>query len=78
MKEKNRFRKKEKLIETIFFLFGLVSVACVLLISVYLIASGIPAIREIGLFEFLFGTRWASIAADPSYGILPFILTSVY
>ncbi len=78
MKEKNRFRKKEKLIETIFFLFGLVSVACVLLISVYLIASGIPAIREIGLFEFLFGTRWASTAADPSYGILPFILTSVY
>ena len=72
------FRKKEKIIETVFFLFGLVSVACVLLISVYLIVSGIPAIREIGLFDFLFGTKWASTAAEPSYGILPFILTSVY
>ena len=78
MKEKNMFRKKEKIIETVFFLFGLVSVACVLLISVYLIVSGIPAIREIGLFDFLFGTKWASTAAEPSYGILPFILTSVY
>ena len=49
-----------------------------LLISVYLIVSGIPAIRQIGLIPFLFGKTWASTAAEPSYGILPFILTSVY
>ena len=49
-----------------------------LLISVYLIVSGIPAIRKIGLVPFLFGKTWASTAAEPSYGILPFILTSVY
>ena len=51
---------------------------CVLLITVYLIISGIPAIKEIGLAKFLFGKEWASTAAEPKFGILPFILTSVY
>lgn len=75
-----RIRQKytEKLIHMIFLLLGLITVGCVLLISVYLIISGIPAIREIGLREFLFGKKWASTAAEPKYGILPFILTSVY
>lgn len=59
-------------------MLGLVTVGCVLLITVYLIVSGIPAIREIGLKEFLFGTKWASTAAEPSFGILPFILSSIY
>jgi len=59
-------------------MLGLIIVGCVLLITVYLIISGIPAIREIGLFNFLFGKEWASTAAEPKYGILPFILTSVY
>ena len=40
--------------------------------------SGLPAIREIGLVDFLFGTEWASTAAEPKFGILPFILTSIY
>ena len=62
----------------IFLLLGLVTVACVLLITVYLVVSGIPAIREIGIVKFLFGSVWASTAAEPKYGILPFILTSVY
>ena len=51
---------------------------CVLLITVYLVISGIPAIRQIGLVDFLFGKTWESTAAEPKYGILPFILTSVY
>ncbi len=59
-------------------MLGLVTVGFVLLISVYLIISGIPAIREIGFVKFLFGKTWASTAAEPQYGILPFILTSVY
>ena len=59
-------------------LLGLVRVGCVLLISVYLIVAGLPAIREIGLWNFLFGKVWASTAAEPQYGIIPFILTSVY
>lgn len=73
---------KKKIFETavhgVFLILGLVTVGCVLLISVYLIISGIPAIREIGLIEFLFGKTWKSTAAEPLYGILPFILTSVY
>lgn len=73
-----RQKYTEKIIHMIFLLLGLITVGCVLLISVYLIISGIPAIREIGLREFLFGKKWASTAAEPKYGILPFILTSVY
>ena len=62
----------------IFLFCGLIAVAFVLLISVYLILAGLPAIREIGLLPFLFGREWASTAADPRFGILPFLLTSVY
>lgn len=68
----------EDAVHGIFLLLGLVTVACVLLITVYLVVSGIPAIREIGILEFLFGSTWASTAAEPKYGILPFILTSIY
>ena len=68
----------EDVVHGIFLLLGLVTVACVLLITVYLVVSGIPAIREIGIVKFLFGAEWASTAAEPKYGILPFILTSVY
>ena len=68
----------ENIIHGIFLILGLITVGCVLLITIYLIISGIPAIREIGLFNFLFGKEWASTAAEPKYGILPFILTSVY
>ena len=75
MKNKKIF---EDVIHGIFLLLGLVTVACVLLITVYLVIAGIPAIREIGLVKFLLGKEWASTAAEPKYGILPFILTSVY
>lgn len=68
----------ENIIYGIFLILGLVTVGCVLLITVYLIISGIPAIKEIGLIDFLFGKEWASTASEPKYGILPFILTSVY
>lgn len=68
----------EAVVHGIFLILGLITVGCVLLITIYLIISGIPAIRQIGLVPFLFGTKWASTAAQPEYGILPFILTSVY
>ncbi len=75
-------KSKANLLETvvhgIFLILGLITVGCVLLITVYLIVSGVPAITQIGLFNFLFGTKWASTAAEPSFGILPFIMTSVY
>ncbi len=68
----------EDIVHGIFLILGLITVGCVLLITVYLIISGLPAIREIGLTEFLFGKKWASTASDPKFGILPFILTSIY
>lgn len=75
---KNRKYFMENVIHGIFLFLGLVTVGCVLLITVYLILSGIPAIRKIGILPFLTGTVWASTAAKPQYGILPFILTSIY
>ena len=80
----NRLRRGREAMEfgfqTLFLLCGFVSVACVLFICLYLIISGLPAIREIGLVKFLFGKTWAPTATtvEPSFGILPFILTSVY
>lgn len=68
----------EKAMSLLFMACGLLIIVFVMLITVFLVISGIPAIRNIGLLEFLFGSVWASTAAEPSYGILPFILTSVY
>lgn len=76
MKDKKQF--VENAIHGIFLILGLITVGCVLLITVYLVISGIPAIRKIGILDFLFGKKWASTAAEPQYGILPFILTSIY
>ena len=75
---KSKIQAFENFAHGIFLILGLITVGCVLLITVYLVIAGIPAIKEIGLIDFLFGTRWASTAAEPGYGILPFILTSVY
>lgn len=68
----------ENIVHGIFLVLGLVTVAFVLLISVYLIAAGLPAIGEISLFNFLFGQSWGPTEAEPKFGILPFILSSVY
>ncbi len=75
---KNRKQLVENGIHGMFLILGLITVGCVLLITVYLVMSGIPAIRRLGIFHFLFGKTWASTAAQPQYGILPFILTSIY
>ncbi len=77
-----RIKKKEKWLEKfmnlLFMACGLLTILFVILITVFLVISGIPAIQKIGLLDFLFGKVWASTALEPSYGILPFILTSVY
>ena len=78
----NRIKKAatfiEKSMNIIFTLCGFLAVAFVILITGFLLTSGMPAIGKIGITDFLFGTEWASTASTPSYGILPFILTSVY
>ena len=82
MRSKNTGARKalETVIHLIFLLCGIVAVGFVLVISVYLILSGLPAIREIGLFKFLFGQVWdpTNTTTGAQYGILPFILTSIY
>ncbi len=74
----NKNKAMEAAVHGVFLLLGLVTVGCVLLITLYLIISGVPAIAEIGFIPFLFGKTWASTAAEPKFGILPFILTSIY
>lgn len=68
----------EKAMNILFLVFGLLTILFVILITIFLVISGIPAIRDIGPTDFLFSKVWASTAEEPSYGILPFILTSVY
>lgn len=68
----------ETIMQMIFTACGLIAVVFVLFITGYLIVAGVPAISEIGVGEFLLGDVWASTAKEPRFGILPFILTSVY
>ena len=68
----------ERVMNTVFFICGMVSIAAVLLITIYMVIAGLPAILEIGPIDFLFGQVWQSTAADPKFGILPFIMTSVW
>lgn len=68
----------EAVMNAIFFLCGILAVGCVAVITIYMFLSGLPAIGKIGPLNFLFGTEWASTAAEPKFGILPFILTSIY
>jgi len=69
---------KEKLMQCIFFVAALASIAAVALICVFLFVQGIPAIHEVGIIDFLFGERWAPRATYPAFGILPMILGSIY
>lgn len=80
--QKNRRKLRggiERIMHILFLVCGIIAIAFVLVISIYLIISGLPAIREVGLVEFLFGQQWDSTnKTDPRFGILPFILTSIY
>lgn len=81
-RQKNRRKLRggiERIMHILFLVCGIIAIAFVLVISIYLIISGLPAIREVGLVEFLFGQKWDSTnQTDPRFGILPFILTSIY
>lgn len=73
-------KSKKNPLETGFHLLflgcGILSVGFVLFITVYLVISGVPAIGQVGVGEFLLGEKWS--AGSQEFGILPFILTSVY
>ena len=67
----------EKGVAGLFFLCACVSIVAVLLICYFLFANGIPAMEEIGVFDFLFGTTWAPKNEPASFGILPMIVGSI-
>ena len=67
---------KERFMQVLFLLSALVSILAVALICIFLFANGIPAIREIGLWDFLSGTSWKP--EQNIYGILPMIIGSIY
>jgi phosphate transport system permease protein len=71
-------KAKEKLMRGVFFIAALASILAVALICVFLFAQGLPPMSEIGVLDFLGGDRWRPTAAEPSFGILPMILGSVY
>ena len=83
-RNKNMLKKQgtginvEQIAHMVFLFLGIINVGFVLVICIYLVIAGLPAIKEIGLVDFLFGTKWASTAANPQFGNLPFILTSIY
>lgn len=76
-KIKKTAKWKEKAMGLLFLACGLLTILLVILITVFLVISGIPAMRNIGVLDFLSGRVWAPTAASPSYGILPFILASI-
>lgn len=68
----------EKAVRLIFTGCGFLVIGFVLLITIFLVCNGLPAIMEIGIGDFFFNSEWASSATPPSFGILPFIMASLY
>jgi len=72
-------KARESIMRVVFFVAALASILAVALICLFLFAQGLPAIARIGVMDFLLGTRWAPLhSSEPSFGILPFILGSIY
>lgn len=69
---------QEQVAHATFFTLGTLNILLVTLICVYLLLAGVPGIIKIGFVDFIFNDTWASTAQNPQFGILPFILTSVY
>lgn len=78
MKLKNAHEWSDKIATVTFTVLGYLNIVFVAVICLYLLISGIPAIYKIGFVDFIFGTQWASTTAEPKFGIMPFILTSIY
>jgi len=77
--ENPMLKARESIMRVVFFVAALASILAVVLICVFLFAQGLPAILRVGVLDFLFGTRWAPLhSSDPAFGILPFILGSIY
>lgn len=67
---------KEKIMEFVFLITAIISIVAVALICIFLFANGFPAMKEIGVIDFLFGTSWKP--GNDKYGIFPMIVGSIY
>ncbi|MCR5083915.1 MAG: phosphate ABC transporter permease subunit PstC [Succinivibrionaceae bacterium] len=76
--DKKSLVSTEGIARSVLFALGILNIGFVLMICTYLVAAGLPGIIEIGFLDFTLGTEWASTASEPKFGILPFILTSIY
>lgn len=70
-------KKTEKIAGFLFLIFGCIAVVSVVAITVYMFLKGTPALFEVGVTKLLFGSLWKPTAAEPSYGILYIILSSI-
>lgn len=79
MKLKNTHKQDRvsSIFEKIFLFCAVISIISVVVISLYMIISGAPVMKEVGIFNFLFGTEWNPTGSNPSFGILPMILSSI-
>lgn len=72
------FAAKEGIMKIIFLSCAIISILAVLVICIFMFANGIPAIKEIGVVDFLFGENWKPVDSNPQFGIFPMIVGSIY
>ena len=79
IKKRNKLNNPlENIMGLIFFICGLISILSVIFITVYMFIAGTPAINKLGIIDFIFGQKWDSTGTNPTFGIMPFILTSIW
>lgn len=71
-------KAKERCMRAVFLLSALTSILAVGLICLFLLINGVPAMREIGILNFLLGKEWSPADVPPAFGILPMIVGSLY
>ena len=69
---------REKVMKCIFLLCAIFSILALISITIFLFSNGLPFIKKIGIFKFIFGMKWTPITDTPQYGIFPMIIASLY
>lgn len=66
------------MMKLIFMVAAFFSIIAIFLICIFLLVNGIPALKEIGIFNFILGTQWRPSDIPPQFGIFPMLLGSIY
>ena len=77
-KNRKKFYRKENTFKYVALISACASILAVLVICFFIFSRGLPTIKEIGIKNFILGTKWSPTASPPSFGILPFIISSFY